>query len=451
MANDNPELPRRKLLKISGGIGTAVAAAGCTGGGSDGKGSSEALVTESRIGTGSSSFSYWAIKSHSPQDGNKKFAKTIKNDFYKPWAKNHKKYQIDYELQPSYSQFQTKLTQATANGNAPAASIADSVWFPNFADSLTPITGRVKDKDDWFSFVKDIVVRDGEWLTVWQNTDVRALYYRKDMIQKHGSGKAPETWEELISVGKKISQKEDMNGFMFNGGRWEGTTFDNLAYYWGQGGQILTDDRKIALDKNGNRQKLQNVFEFLKRTVDSGVAPKRVASIKDYNMLTQAAVNEETAMFLGGNWQIASIKEEVDDWQNWKVARIPQLKADMSATGSGGWTQCVFADDKKVSKAAKDFTTMWLDKDKMATYAKKGGYLPTRPSIFENHEFFANDPYQQTFGKLLKDSHARPGGPAYTTFSTQFQVAAGKVLTGQASPKQVTDTLISQVLSEHGN
>ncbi|WP_137285438.1 extracellular solute-binding protein [Halorussus salinisoli] len=451
------DLDRRNVLKL-GGSSLATALAGCTTGGSSGGGNSSSngsktgdLVTEDRIGSGSKSMTYWTITPHSHQDNNKNFANTIANDFYKPWGKNHKQFKIDYEIQPSYGQLQTKLAQAVAKNNAPPISIADSFWVPNYYKDLSPVTQQLPDTDDWFPFVKDVAKQNGEWRTVWQNTDCRALYYRQDMIDKHGSGEAPKTWDELIQVGKKIADNEDMNGFMYNGGRWEGTTFDNLAYYWGQGGEILTDKRNPALTKGDNKQKLQNVFEFLKRTVDSGVAPKRVASIKDYNLLTKAAINGDTAMFLGGNWQISSIKQEVDDWEKWKVAEIPQVEAKMSATGSGGWTQNVFTSKNKFLSAAKDFTTMFAEKDKMAAYAKAGGYLPTRPSIFEEFDYFADDPYQQKFGKFLENAQARPGGPIYKTFSSEFQIAAGKVLTDQASPAQVTNTLVQNVKSEHGN
>lgn len=459
MAGERSEFDRRTVLKLGGAAGVA-ATAGCMGSSSsksksqgspaERKNQDSNLVTEGRIGTGNTKMSYWAIKSHSHLDENKEFANTIKNEYYIPWAKNHKQYQIDYQLQPSYNQFQTKLVQATATGNAPAMSIADSVWVPSFYDKLTPVTDRIENTEDWFPFVKDVMVQDGEWLGVWENTDVRALYYRQDLLDQYGNGKAPETWDELISVGKKITENENMNGFMYNGGRWEGTTFDNLAYYWGQGGQILNNNRELVIQENNNQQKLQKVFEFLKRTVESGVTPKRVASIQDYNKLTQAAVNGETGMFLGGNWQIASIKQEVDNWERWKVAEIPQLSADMAATGSGGWTECVYTTDEKVVSAAKDFTTMFTDKDRMAEYCKTGGYLPTRPSIFDEYDYFKNDPYQQKFGELLNHSQARPGGPAYKTFSSEFQVAAGKVITGQSSPKKATNTLVNNVVSEHG-
>jgi multiple sugar transport system substrate-binding protein len=457
----NGELPRRAVVKIGGaaGLGLITSVAGCLGGDSNsgagggdasGGSSSEPLVTDARIGTGSTELTYWALKPHSHQVGNESFAKTIETDFYATWAENHPDWTIDFELQPSYGQLQTKLAQTVAKGNAPEISLADSFWVPDFYESLTPVTDKLPDTDDWFEFVKDGAKHDGEWKTVWQNTDCRALYYRQDLMDEYNSGDPPKTWDELIDVGKRIIDGENMNGFMYNGGRWEGTTFDNLAYYWAQGGEILDENREPALGASENKEKLLNVFKFLKRTVDSGVTPQRVASIKDYALLSQAAMNDETAMFVGGSWQIQTLKDKHDNWENWKVTKIPQIEPDLSSTGAGGWTQSVFTSEENLVDAATDFTTMWADKERMASYCREGGYLPTRPSVYEEFEYFSEDSYQKTFGTLLEDASARPGGPVYKTFSSEFQIAAGNVLTGQASAQEAVDTLVENVLSEHG-
>lgn len=444
--SSHDRLGRRTVLKMSAAGGSALIA-GCLGGDS---GDSDEQVTADRIGSGDQELTYWGLKAHSHQDENESFANTIRDDFYGAWAENHPEYTINYQLQPSNEQFQTKLIQSAAEGNTPEMSLADSFWVPNFFNELTPVTDRIDDTDDWFPFVKDVVVQDDEWLAVWQNTDCRALYYRQDLIDEYGSGDPPETWEDVLSVGQTISEDENMEGFMFNGGRWEGTTFDNLAHYWGQGGQILDDSRNLVIGTEENRNRLLNVFQFFQQAISSGATPKRVSSITDYDTLTQAAVNGDTAMFVGGNWQIATIKQDLEDWEKWKVAKIPMQESDMAATGSGGWTQCVFTSEDGLVEPAKDFTTMWADKEKMATYTKEGGYLPTRPSVFEEDEYFSDDPYQQTFGELLQDAQARPGGEEYNTFSSEFQVAAGNVLSEQASPEDAVDTLVSNVMSEHG-
>lgn len=457
-------LTRRTTLELGTTAGASAllgALAGCTSisGGSDGgsgagsDGSSDKLVTKNHIGSSdaSTTLTHWLLPSGShTQEDNPELAKVYEK-FFRTWAENHSDSAINLEYQTNLEQMKTKLLQTAAKGNAPELSQVDSFWVPSFTEHLQPVTDAIEDKDDWYPFVKDVMVKDGEWLSVWKNTDCRALYYRQDLIDKYNDGNPPKTWDELIKVGKDIKDKEGMSGYMYNGGKWEATTFDNLAMFWAQGGDLVNDQGKPVLGDGKNKEALLKVFEFLKRTIDSGVTPKRVANINDYAMLRQAALNGETAMFLGGNWQISNIKQNVDsesEWKNWKVTKIPQIKPDISSTGTGGWTTGVFAKDEKKHKAATDFAGMFAKKENMGEFCKAGGYLPTRKSVFEEVKFFSEDPYMQEYKKLLKNGRARPGVPIYLTISSEWQTAAGKVITGQATPKKAVETMIKNVNAE---
>lgn len=460
-------LTRRSTLKLGAATGTSAllgGLAGCTGvmsGGSEGGsggnssgGGNGELVTKDRIGQqgASQTLTHWLLPTAShTQEDNPEHGKVYKK-FFETWAENHPDTAIKLQYQTNLEQMKTKLLQQAAKGNAPSMAQTDSFWVPNFTDHLQPVTDAIDNPDDWYPFVKNVVVQDGEWLAVWKNTDCRALYYRQDMMDKHNDGNPPETWDELVEVGTKIAENEGMNGYMYNGGKWEATTFDNLAMFWAQGGTLVDDQGKPVLDKPKNKEALLNVFSFFKRTIDSGVTPKRVANINDYALLRKAALNGETAMFLGGNWQMASIKQQVEseeDWKNWKVAKIPQMEADTSATGTGGWTVGIFEQDENLRKPALDYADMFTDKANMGEFCKKGGYLPTRKSVFEEVSYFSDDPYMQVFKKLLEDGRARPGVPIYLTISSEWQTAAGKVITGQASPKQAVNTMIGNVNSEY--
>ena len=469
MVNDSHSnrVTRRTTLKLGtaagvtglfGGFAGCISGSSGGGGGSggdsgNGSGSSGKLVTKNRIGSSdaSTSLTFWLLPSAShTQDDNPKLAK-VYEQFFRTWAKNHSDTKIELEYQTNLEQMKTKLLQSAAKGNAPSMSQVDSFWVPNFTDHLQPVTDAIEDKEDWYPFVKEVMVKDGEWLSVWKNTDCRALYYRKDLIDKYNDGKPPETWDELIKVGKSIKKQENMSGYMYNGGKWEGTTFDNLAMFWAQGGDLVNDQGKPVLGEGKNKEALLNVFKFFKRTVDSGVTPKRVANINDYGILRKAALNGETAMFLGGNWQISTIKQNVDsdsEWKKWKVAKIPQAKAGTAATGTGGWTVGVFDTDKKKKSAAIDYAGTFAKKKNMGEFCKAGGYLPTRKSVFEDVKFFSEDPYMQTYKELLKDGRARPGVPIYLTISSEWQAAAGKVITGQTSPEKAVDTMIKNVMAE---
>lgn len=469
MKRDNTNLTRRDTLRLGGaaGVGVLTTLAGCTGGGGGGGtitqsgggsgdgGSGQGLITQSRVGkaNASTALDYWLLQdqSHRNQE-NPKLGDVVRNQIYQPWAKNHQDAKLVLRFQTNLEQMKIKLLQTVAKGSAPSLSQVDSFWVPNFYGDLQPVSSIIENPDDWYPFVKDVAMNDGEWVTVWKNTDCRALYYRQDLMDKYNGGNPPETWDEMVEVGQKIRDNENMAGFMYNGGRWEATTFDNLAYFWAMGGELINDKGAPVLGKGKNYEALLSTFEWFKRTRDTGITPQRVVNIDDYALLSEAALNGETAMFLGGNWQIAAMKEQVDKestWKNWKVAKIPQQSADIASTGTGGWTEAVFATDENQRKAAIDYVGRYADKQVMSKRCEVGGYLPTRKSVFKENDFFAEDPYFQTYAELLKDGKARPGYPIYITISEEWQIAAGKVLTGQTAPKQAVDTLVKNVRSEY--
>ena len=134
---------------------------------------------------------------------------------------------------------------------------------------------------------------------------------------------------------------------LFNGGRWEGTTFDWLANFWAQGGELVDDTGKPIFGEGENRDKMLKALNYFKDLVDSGAAPKRVATIKDYNDFNAAAMAGTAAMFFGGHWQYFQLKEAMapDAFAKWDISELPGPTADQRATGTGGWTIAAFTKD----------------------------------------------------------------------------------------------------------
>lgn len=450
---------RRRLVKLLG-TGAVAATAGCAsdsdGSGDGGNSGSGSLVTHDRFGhEDGTPITFWLPPWTSPDPEKNAVGESFAQAFrpiYEEWAERNSDHWIDPEYQTNTDQMQTKLLQATARGDAPPVAEIDSFWLPGFWDDLESVDDIVDDKDDWFPFVKDVAAPDGEFLAIWRNTDCRALYYRKDLVNEYGSGEAPRTWDELVDVGTAIADGEDMDGFMYSGGRWEGTTFDNLAYFWGQGGRLADlDTGEPVLGQGDNYDALLNTFQWFRRTIESGLTPERVVNIDDNSLLSRAALEEDLAMFIGGNWQIHSeiIPElgEEEAHEKWGVAQIPQMEADMAATGTGGWTYGVF-DDGDTASATKDLPARFATTENMGRFCEALGYLPTRPSVFEEREFFSEDRYMQQFQTLLEDGRARPGVDIYRTISSEWQVAVGRVVTGDASPQNAVDTMVENVRSE---
>ena len=166
--------------------------------------------------------------------------------------------------------------------------------------------------DDLFPFIREgITGTDGHIYAWWWGTDLRVLYYNTDIVQT-----PPQTWEELQAAALEAAET-GVDGVLFNGGRWEGTTFDWLANFWAQGGELVDDSGKPIFGEGENREKMLKALNYFKGLVDSGAAPKRVATIKTYDDFNAAAHRGTAAMFFGGHWQHFQIR------RRWRRRRSP--------------------------------------------------------------------------------------------------------------------------------
>jgi len=356
------------------------------------------------------------------------------------FAEEHPDWKLELEIVPNdqTTQEQARLLEEARVGRAPDCANVDSFVVAQFIEQ-----GALKPIDEYFTeveinglfpFVRDIVVGDdGKMYAYWWGTDVRVLYRRTDLVPE-----APRTWDEVIEAAKAAEEKDSkVDGYLFNGGRWEGTVFDNLAHFWSQGGELVDEQGKPIFGEEPNRTYMLNVMNFLKETVDSGASPQRVATIKDYTEFQSAAQAQQVAMFQGGNFQYPPLQEALppEEFKKWDVSLLPTMNAnDPPKTGTGGWTMGAFSEDPEKVEMCMEFT-----KDVYIGEANELlGQLPTSPKLFDTLDKF-DEPIYDKFNEALKYGEARPGAPIYPKISEELQIAVGTVLTEEATPEEALD------------
>ncbi|MFO1143559.1 MAG: extracellular solute-binding protein [Amaricoccus sp.] len=155
---------------------------------------------------------------------------------WEKWAEAHPDWQVNVEYfsQDIGAEHARLLEQARA-GRAPDCVTVDLFQLALFVKNgvLQPLDEffTKEEIDDLFPFIKEgITGPDGHIYAWWWGTDLRVLYYNSDIVKT-----VPQTWDELKATALEAS-KTGVDGVLFNGGRWEGTTFDWLANFWAQGG-----------------------------------------------------------------------------------------------------------------------------------------------------------------------------------------------------------------------
>ncbi len=406
-------------------------------------------VTENRIGNPDAEnvitmtiqqFSYWT----SSYEGRANYLK----EAYEAWARRNPDYQIRVTLgSKNIGEGMVKIIEQAKVGNEADIAQIDSFFLPRFYPYLKSIDNYLteEEKNDFFGFVREgMTNNDGEIVAIWNETDVRGLYYRKDLVPE-----APETWDELIDVASEISAADNnVDGYVFPAGRGEGTTFSILPFYWAQGGKLVDETGRPVFNEGENREYFIDILNFLEELVASGASPSRVTSYKTLGEFNNEVAAKSAAMFPGGNWQknmfydIVS-EEEADKWE---IAPLPQKEANMSSSGSGGWVFGIFTEDEgKKAAAVRFIKEVYMNPE----WFEISGYLPTRNSVFENYYHFRSNKYQQQFQKFLQTSDARPGFPIYPTISSEIQVAVADVITGSKTPEEALDNAWDNVMEQY--
>jgi len=335
----------------------------------------------------------------------------------------------------SIGQEQARMLEQARAGRGPDCAMVDSSQLALFksADVLAPMTAHwtSEEIDDLFPYVREAVTNEaGDLLAWWWFTDLRVLYRDTRLVPE-----APQTWDALEAAAL-TTVEAGKEGLLFNGGRWEGTTFDWLAHFWAQDGRLVDDSGRPIFAEGENREKMLTAINFYKDLVDNGAAPPRVTSIVNYDEFNAAAAAGTTGLFIGGNWQYGQLRGTLseDDFAAWDVSAIPGPTADQRATGTGGWTIAAFSDDPETVQVCAEMIKEIYSGQSNAIQ----GLLPTSAAQYDQFDAF-DGPEYEVFSEALEDGQARPGVAIYPEISNAIQILMGDVLSGAATPQDALD------------
>lgn len=323
----------------------------------------------------------------------------------------------------------------------------DCVWVGQYAGQgwVVPATDYIKKTDpqtlDISDFLPRVLAEQGSWEGVVYGLPfiqaVFGLHYRTDIFKKYGL-KVPQTWEELRSTAKLLTEKESKNGvygltIMGKRGVQLQCTWDNFIWSWG--GEWYDKNYKPTINSPQAVQSLEFMKSLLPYAVPGVLA-------YDWDENAQAFAQGKAAMNL--QWQNAAptfadpSKSKIVgkfDFELIPGKKQPDGKIFRTPT-FGGWGLMIPVDAK--NKEAAWEWIVWATSKKMELELAKAMPGSRRSSLSDPKLQKEHVEYKNML-RSLAFSKGRPRITVYSEMADAIEVALSEALTGAKTPKAALD------------
>lgn len=311
----------------------------------------------------------------------------------------------------------------------------DVIWVPKFASR-----GWLMSLDDFFTpeLQKKFLPGDieaskyeGNIYRVPIQSDAGMLYYRKDLLAAHNL-QAPKTWDELVSIAKKLQNPPELWGFVFQGKQYEGIVCNFLELLWGNNGDVLNSKGEVVLD----RPEAVEALQWMSDTINKHkISSKGVLTYQEEG--ARHIFQQGKAVFMR-NWPYAwTLLNKDKSPVKGKVGIIPMVHGKCpsckSAATLGGWGYGISAFSKHPEEARK-FILFSASPQSQKIMCLRSGLIPTRKSLFNDPEVLKANPHYPDLFRVLMKAKPRPVHAMYARMSDIMQVHISAVLSGREKP-----------------
>ena len=361
---------------------------------------------------------------------------------------------VDVVSTPNSSTERLSLYQQILSANSSDIDVMqiDVVWpglLANHLLDLREVLGEDAAAGHFDTIVTNNTIDDRLVAMPWF-TDAGVLYYREDLLEKHGH-EVPTTWQELTEIARDIQNAEReagndrMQGFVFQGRAYEGLTVNALEWVASFGGGTVVDNEgEVTINNERAAQALDLAASWI-----GDISPEGVLNYTE---------EEARGVFQGGNavfmrnWPYAWSLAQSDDSDVRDKVGVVQLPAGgeegQSAAGLGGWNLAVSRYSEHPDIAA-DLVAYLTGEEEQKRRAIQASYNPTIDSLYQDQEVLDAVPFFGTLYDTFTNAVARPSAPtgdAYGRVSNAFFSTSHDVLSGTKDGAQAVADLEGELL-----
>jgi multiple sugar transport system substrate-binding protein len=327
----------------------------------------------------------------------------------------------------------------------------DQIWLGEFAqrgliENLTQKFEEWGRIPDLYEPNLDGSVYNGTLYALWLWTDVRSMWYWKDMLQEAGvDPESLKTWDGYISAAVKLNDFFGDN--ITQGVHLVGASHDPDMWYpylWMLGGEILQlreghPTKGAYWFPSFNSSEGVRAMEFLKQQVDAGIEPQ-----KEHSWGAEFA-NRTFPVMIENSGILSAFPRESFPTLEQEVGFIPMFPVPNqtipTSTMMGGW-ELAIPSTSQHSDLAWELITIAAQPEILGPFLQEMGFLPTQRTLGEgqfSEQSRESIPYFEEMISMIPDGRSRPNIPEYPEIAEHIHQAIQQVYNGSASPKDALD------------
>lgn len=345
---------------------------------------------------------------------------------------------VRHEILPSSTdeQHQFYATNLYSRGADFDVFALDIIWVPEFARAgwlmdLSSLMDRSY-LDEYLPGAVESVTWGGRiWAVPWF-LDAGVLYYRKDLLDKYGL-KPPDTFPELMDAAQKVMRGEKnprLRGYLWQGRQYEGLVCTALEHIWGNGGEVIGQDGRCALDS----PQAVEALGFMRDLISlHRVSPEYVTTAEEEDC--RHVFGNGDAVFMR-NWPYcwAIFNQEGSRIRGkFGIKVMPHFPGHASAATLGGWQLGMNANTRYPAEAWKLLKFM-AGHDAKKALVMEFGFKPTRRSLYRDRDIAGKHPLIAELAETMKYARPRPVSPNYPRISQVMQEEFSAAVTGTKAP-----------------
>jgi multiple sugar transport system substrate-binding protein len=328
-----------------------------------------------------------------------------------------------------------KLMAAETAGTMPDCGNVAGMWLATFRDAgmLTPINElwSEEDRKDFLPITTTHFKKDGKLYSIWWYTSPRSLYFRNDFLKDAGYENPPQSWEEIVTIGKKLTNDQRW-GFVFPSGRGTFSAIILYEFLTGFGGDWIDATGRPSFHEGKNCEYLKEIFQFQHDLVNKyKISPPGVVTMRDDD-ITPLIFADEAAMWITSSSTLKTIldyRPEFMETIGTDFAPMPEKLGRPAGTYTGGYQWVIFTKDPAKVKLAWKFVETMNNAKNLAAITAAQWKVPTRKSALDSAPLFRENPFFKSFFHQMEVSGIMtPPVPYYPTIANEVSQAAQEVI-----------------------